>query len=210
MSHTMIIADDHPLMRSGICTEIEKHREYKVIGEANNGQELLELLKQRLPEVILLDVRMPGMRATTLVSKIQLRCPHCKIIILSAYDDAGIVKSLIDQGVDAYILKDEIQDVVIEALRTVLEEGGRWMSEKIRERYNSASAEAVGTDLISKREWPVIELLCEGLSNQDIAAELNIAKSTVSYHVSNILEKLKLNSRVEIVLWAKEHLDRQQ
>jgi DNA-binding NarL/FixJ family response regulator len=206
----MIIADDHPLMRSGICTEIEKHREYKVIGEANNGQELLELLKQRLPEVILLDVRMPGMRATTLVSKIQLRCPHCKIIILSAYDDAGIVKSLIDQGVDAYILKDEIQDVVIEALRTVLEEGGRWMSEKIRERYNSASAEAVGTDLISKREWPVIELLCEGLSNQDIAAELNIAKSTVSYHVSNILEKLKLNSRVEIVLWAKEHLDRQK
>lgn len=204
MTFTMIIADDHPLMRSGIRAEIEKYHEYRVIGQANNGEELLDLLKKRIPDVILLDVRMPGMRVNTLVTKIQIKCAHCKIIILSAYDDAGIVKSLIDQGVDAYILKDEIQDVVIEALRTVLIDNGRWMSEKIKERYDSASNDNGDTQLISQREWHVIELLCEGLSNQDIAEALNVTKSTVSYHVSNILEKLHFNSRVEIILWAKE------
>ena len=204
MAYTMIVADDHPIMRAGIVTVMAQHPEYIIIGQANNGEELINLLKGELPDVILLDVKMPGMQVHTVVSQIQLNCQECKIVVLSAYDDAGIVKSLIDQGVDAYILKDEIQDVVFEALECVLVRNERWMSEKVRERYNAASNETGRGMMLSQREWHVVHLLCEGLSNKDIAGQLNVSKSTVSYHVSNILERLGLNSRVEIVLWAKE------
>ena len=204
MTYTMIIADDHPLMRAGISTVMSHHPQYKIIAEASNGEELIAMLKKQLVDVILLDARMPGLRVNDIVAQIKNNCRQCRIVILSAFDDAGIVKSLIDQGVDAYILKDEMQDVVVEALETVLVKNERWMSERIKERYHSASNEDGVGRVLSEREWHVVQLLSEGLSNKDIATQLNVTKSTVSYHVSNILEKLQLSSRLEVALWAQQ------
>lgn len=202
MVYSMIIADDHPFVRAGICSVIEAHGGYKILGQASNGEELIHLLKLRHPDIVLLDVKMPGMKVNKLVSYIKVQCASCKIVILSAYDDPGIVKSLIDQGVDAYILKEEMQETVLDALQVVLEKNEIWMSEEVQYRYDSASNRKHSNGQISKREWNVIELLIKGYSNSEIAKELNISKSTVSYHVSNILSKLHLNSRGEIVAWS--------
>ena len=205
MVYSMIVADDHPIVRAGICSVIQAHGGYQIVGQANDGYELIQLLKLHQPDVILLDVRMPGMKVNKLVSYIQVNCSQCKIVVLSAYDDPGIVKSLIDQGVDGYILKDEMQEAVLDALQAILKEGKHWMSEGIQKRYDSATHHKPSTQLISEREWHVIELLKKGYSNQEIANELDITKSTVSYHVSNILGKLHLNSRLEIATWAIRH-----
>jgi len=202
MVYSMIIADDHPIVRAGICSVIEGLGDYKILGQASNGEELIQLLKINKPDVVLLDVKMPGMKASRLVSYIKGHHEGCKIVILSAYDDPGIVKSLIDQGVDAYILKEEMQETVLDALLTVLEKNERWISDDVQNRYDSASKRKLSNTGISKREWNVIELLKKGYSNVEIAKELNISKSTVSYHVSNILSKLQLNSRLEIVAWS--------
>lgn len=202
MAYSMIIADDHPIVRAGICSVIEAHGGYTILGQVSNGEELIQLLKTHHPDVVLLDVKMPGMKASKLVSYIHVHCEGCKIVILSAFDDPGIVKSLIDQGVDAYILKEEMQETVLDALLTVLEKNERWISEDVQNRYDSASKRKLSDTGISKREWNVIELLKKGYSNVEIAKELNISKSTVSYHVSNILSKLQLNSRLEIVAWS--------
>ncbi len=202
MAYSMIIADDHPIVRAGICSVIEAHGGYTILGQVSNGEELIQLLKIHHPDVILLDVKMPGLKGTKLVSYIPVHREDCKIVILSAFDDPGIVKSLIDQGVDAYILKEEMQETVLDALLAVLEKNERWISEDVQNRYDSASKRKHSNGQISKREWNVIELLKKGYSNIEIAKELNISKSTVSYHVSNILSKLNLNSRLEIVAWS--------
>ena len=202
MAYSMIIADDHPIVRAGICSAIESHGGYKILGQASNGEELIQLLKIYHPDAILLDVKMPGMKVNKLVSYIQVHGQGCKIMILSGYDDPGIVKSLIDQGIDAYILKEEMQETVLDALLTVLEKNEPWFSEDIQKRYDSTTKRNLPGTGISKREWNVIELLKKGNSNTEIAKELQISKSTVSYHVSNILSKLNLNSRLEIVAWS--------
>ena len=202
MAHSMIIADDHPIVRAGIVSVFEHQPEYNIIGQASNGQELVYLLRAGCPDLILLDVKMPGLKITALISIIRLTCPDAKILVLSAYDDAGIIKSVIDQGVDAYLLKDEMQDVLVEACDRVMREDICWLSERVVGIYQSASQHSPTGSLLSDREWHVIDLLQKGYSNKEIAAELNITKSTVSYHVSNVLGKLHLSSRLEIVLWA--------
>lgn len=202
MAYSMIIADDHPIVRAGIVSVFEHQPEFSIIGQASNGQELAYLLHAGCPDLILLDVKMPGLKITGLISFIRLNCSETKILVLSAYDDAGIIKTVIDQGVDAYILKDEMQDVLVEACDRVMTEDICWLSERVVNIYQSASHHSPTGSLLSEREWHVIDLLKKGYSNKEIAAELNITKSTVSYHVSNVLSKLHLTSRVEIVLWA--------
>ena len=204
MAYSMIIADDHPIVRAGIVAVFTNQEKYKIIGQASNGQELLYLLRGECPDVVLMDVKMPGMKIKALINFVHLNCPTTKVMVLSAYDDPGIIKTVIDEDVDAYLLKDEMQDILVKALDTVMEEGKVWMSERVADIYQSASTHSPTGSLLSDREWNVVELLKQGYSNKEIAQELDISKSTVSFHVSNILNKLQLSSRVEIVVWTNQ------
>jgi DNA-binding NarL/FixJ family response regulator len=198
----MIIADDHPIVRAGIVSVFEDQEKYRIIGQASNGQELIYLLRSDCPDVVLMDVKMPGMKVKSLISFVHLNCPDTKVIVLSAYDDPGIIKTVIDENVDAYLLKDEMQDVLVKAIDAVMEGNSVWMSDRVSEIYRSTSTHTPTGSLLSEREWNVVDLLKRGYSNKEIALELDISKSTVSFHVSNILSKLNLTSRVEIVVWA--------
>ena len=204
MAYSMIIADDHPIVRAGIVSVFANQEKYKIIGQASNGQELLYLLRAGCPDVVLMDVKMPGMKVKSLINFVHLNCPLTKIMVLSAYDDAGIIKTVIDENVDAYLLKDEMQDILVKAIDAVVEGDKVWMSDRVAEIYQSASTHTPTGSLLSEREWNVVDLLKRGYSNKEIAYELDISKSTVSFHVSNILNKLKLSSRVEIVVWANK------
>lgn len=204
MAYSMIIADDHPIVRAGVVSVFEDQEKYQIIGQASNGQELLYLLRIDCPDVVLMDVKMPGMKVKSLISFIHLNCPETKVIVLSAYDDAGIIKTVIDENVDAYLLKDEMQDVLVEAIDAAISGGSVWMSDRVAEIYQSTSTHTPTGSLLSDREWNVVDLLKRGYSNKEIAMELDISKSTVSFHVSNILNKLNLSSRVEIVVWANK------
>lgn len=204
MAYTMIIADDHPIVRAGIVSVFANQEKYEIIGQASNGQELLYLLRAGCPDVVLMDVKMPGMKVTSLINFIHLNCPEAKIMVLSAYDDAGIIKTVVDANVDAYLLKDEMQDILVKAIDAVVEGDKVWMSDRVSEIYQSASTHTPTGSLLSEREWNVVDLLKRGFSNKEIAYELDISKSTVSFHVSNILNKLRLSSRVEIVVWANK------
>lgn len=204
MAYSMIIADDHPIVRAGIVSVFANQEKYKIIGQASNGQELLYLLREGCPDVVLMDVKMPGMKVKSLINFVHLNCPLTKIMVLSAYDDAGIIKTVIDENVDAYLLKDEMQDILVKAIDAVVEGDKVWMSDRVAEIYQSACMHTSTGSLLSEREWNVVELLKRGYSNKEIAYELDISKSTVSFHVSNILNKLELSSRVEIVVWANK------
>ena len=204
MAYSMIIADDHPIVRAGIVSVFANQEKYRIIGQASNGHELLYLMRLDCPDVVLMDVKMPGMKVKSLINFVHLNCPLTKIMVLSAYDDAGIIKTVIDENVDAYLLKDEMQDILVKAIDAVVEGDKVWMSDRVAEIYQSASTHTPTGNLLSEREWNVVDLLKRGYSNKEIAYELDISKSTVSFHVSNILNKLKLSSRVEIVVWANK------
>ncbi len=204
MAYSMIIADDHPIVRAGIVSVFQDQEKYEIIGQASNGQELIYLLRVDCPDIVLMDVKMPGMKVKSLISFVHLNCPATKVIVLSAYDDPGIIKTVIDEDVDAYLLKEEMQDVLVKAIDAVVEGNSVWMSDRVSEIYQSTSTHTPTGSLLSEREWNVVDLLKRGYSNKEIALELDISKSTVSFHVSNILNKLNLSSRVEIVVWANK------
>ena len=204
MAYSMIIADDHPIVRAGVVSVFQGQEKYEIIAQASNGQELIYLLRDQHPDLVLLDVKMPGMKITSLINFVHLNCPDTKVLVLSAFDDPGIIKTVIDEKVDAYILKDEIGDTLIKAIDQVVERDQVWMSDRVAEIYQSASQHTPTESLLTEREWNVVDLLKQGYSNKEIAVELDISKSTVSFHVSNILDKLDLSSRVEIVVWANK------
>lgn len=199
----VLLADDHDLVRAGLRTVLRAHPEFSVIGEARNGDEAVSEAIRLKPELVVLDVRMPGTSGIEACREIRDALPETNILMLTSYADEKAVMAAIVAGASGFMLKEVRTEALLEAMR-VIGKGGTTLDatssaaviSQIR-RGNVVSAEDRLAEQLTEREQSVLELIAEGLTNREIGAQLYLSEKTIKHHVSDILSKLNLSRRVE-------------
>jgi two-component system, NarL family, response regulator len=193
----IMVVDDHPIVRSGLVLMINYTPNMEIVAEANNGLEAIELFRQQLPDVTLMDLRMPEMSGADAIAAIHQEFTDAKIIVLTTYDgDEDIYKGL-KAGAKGYIFKNAPVDEIIRAIK-VVNEGRKYIPPEVGEKLS----ERLNRPQLSNRELDVLKLVAKGLNNQQIASELYISESTVKYHINSVLSKLGVSDRTQATLVA--------
>jgi two-component system, NarL family, response regulator DegU len=200
------ITDDHPLIRQGIATILSFSERIGEVWEASDGAELLRLLKGYTPDVVLLDLQLPGMGGVEVCRLLNRDYPQVKIIILSMNDSPEMVELLIRLGAGGFISKGGDAQEVVQAIYAV-HDHGRYTNDLVFDalRWVSSNASQPGTHQLSKRELEVVRLICEGLTMKAIGQRLNISEKTVQNHRANIMEKLGVHNTAGIVRFAVQN-----
>ncbi|WP_423127763.1 response regulator [Gaoshiqia sp. Z1-71] len=201
----IILVDDHTLFRNGLRILLNSLNGYQVAGEAANGQEFIDLLETTPVDVVLLDIDMPVMDGIEAARKAIQKYPELKIITLSMYGEEDYYYKMVDAGVKGFLLKNSDMNEVKNALSTVYEGGNYFSSELLQTLVNSlrsSSRSKVPQSDLSEREIEILILICQGLSNQEIADQLFISKRTVDKHRANILEKSECKNTAQLVMYA--------
>jgi DNA-binding NarL/FixJ family response regulator len=190
----ILSVDDHALLRKGISALVNGEADMKLIAEASNGQEAIEAYRQHRPDVVLMDIQMPGMNGTEAIDRIRSEFPEARIIVLTTYTGDAQVMRALKAGARAYILKGHVHKELLETIR-VVKAGHKRIPPDIAEQL----AEHAADDALTQREIDVLRLIAAGNSNKLIADQLSIGESTVKSHVTNILSKLGANDRAHAV-----------
>jgi NarL family two-component system response regulator YdfI len=196
----ILIADDHLVVREGLRTILEVAEDLVPVGEAADGAEAVRLVGELAPDVVLMDLRMPGVDGIEAIRQIKAGYPGVEIVILTTYDDDAYIVQGLRAGARGYLLKDTGRQVLFEAIRAAAR-GESLLPSAVVEKVVAHLAEPkpVEAETLSKREREVLELLAQGAANKEIAAQLYIAERTVKAHVTSIFNKLGVNSRAEAV-----------
>lgn len=208
----IMIADDQQLIRDSLKIILEANKDFSVTDTVANGQEVLESIKKKKPDIILMDVRMPVMDGTVCTKYVKEKYPNIKVIILTTFDDDDFIFSALKYGASGYLLKGASTQELYKAIQTVYN-GGAMINPDIAEkvfRLFSKMAQAnyaiqvndKDTQNFSKHEWRVIQQVGLGLSNKEIAAKLFLSEGTVRNYISKILDKLQLRDRTQLAIWA--------
>lgn len=202
---TILLIDDHPMLRNGVKQLIALDTSLKVIGEASNGEQGVELAKQLDPDLILLDLNMPGMNGLDTLDSMRQTSLSGRIVVFSVSNHEDDVVTALKRGADGYLLKDMEPEDLLTALhnaaagKMVLSEAlTPVLAASLRESRPSGDRDIQS---LTPRERDIIKLIAEGLPNKMIARRLNITESTVKVHVKHLLKKMKLKSRVEAAVW---------
>lgn len=199
------IVDDHAMVRSGLAAFLSVADDLELVGEAENGQQALRLCAEERPDVVLMDLVMPGMDGVQTTRAIRERFPEIRVIALTSFPEDRLVQDVLEAGALSYLLKNVGADELARAIRAAREGRSTLAPEAARVLIQRAtSAPAPGHDL-SPREREVLALMVHGLSNPEIADRLVVGRSTIKFHVSSILGKLGVQSRTEAVALAVQH-----
>ena len=206
----VLIVDDHALFRRGLQMVLKQEPDLDVVGEAGDGVEAVEKAQELMPDVVLMDVRMPGQSGIKATEQIRELLPHVKILMLTISDEEADLYDAIKAGASGYLLKEISIDDVAEAVRSVWHGQSRIspsMASKLLTEFAAMSKRAderqqLPAPRLTDREMDVLKLVAQGLNNRDIARDLFISENTVKNHIRNILEKLHLHSRMEAVVYA--------
>jgi two-component system, NarL family, response regulator len=190
----ILCADDHPLIRSGLHAVVNQEPDMRMVAEAANGEEAIELYRQHRPDVVLMDLRMPVMDGLTATTAILGEFPEARIIALTTYEGDDDIHRALSVGARGYLLKDTMRSELLGVIRTV-HAGGRAIPPAVAARL----AEYTPRVELTVREREVLHLMAKGFSNGDIARLLGRTESTMKVHVSNILAKLGVTDRTEAV-----------
>ena len=200
----VVVADDHPIVRAGITAALSHHSQIEVCGEAVNGDEALQVVQISAPDVLVLDISMPGLQATEVLNRAGALPTPPWILILTFHCDLENILSMLKAGAKGYVLKDEDPAVIVEAVQAVAH-GQTWLSAAVTAMLVSHATQGMagsGEPAFSTREREVLRLLAEGKDNQRIGAMLGITERTVRYHLRNIYDKLGVRRRGEAIVWA--------
>lgn len=200
----VVLADDHPLVRSGIKTTLAGERDIHLSGEATNGNEAQALIREQEPHVLLLDLNMSGASPLNTLSFVKEASPHTKVLVLTAYDDESYIRGLVDAGCAGYLLKDEAAEALVHAIRTVAA-GGTWFSKTVLDKMMKWSQDEVRHNSafdLTKREREILGVMAQGWDNKRISEEFSLAEQTVRNYVSRIYDKLNMHTRAEVIVWA--------
>lgn len=206
----IVLADDHWLMRDEMRRILERHPDLGVVGEAEDGQQALELVARLQPDIIILDIRMPKASGVEVLEKMREISPKTKALMLTAYDDDDYILALMEAGASGYLLKTARADELVDAVRRV--NAGEivlhpQVAVKVARFWARNKEQLASTEQLSPRELEVIQLAARGLRNRAIAEKLSISNRTVEGHLNSIFGKLGVSSRVEAVLYAlSQHL----
>jgi two-component system NarL family response regulator len=188
----ILVAEDHLVARVGVGTIVNMQPDMSVVAEASNGQQAVEMYRQHLPDVALLDMRMPVMTGVEAAVAIRKDHPHARMIALTTYGGDEDIRRALAAGVQAYLTKDVLHDELIKAIRAV-HSGHTYLPAAVA----AALAAQMPRPDLSARELQVLELIVRGLANKQIAYSLSIAEHTVKNHVKNILSKLGVQDRTQ-------------
>ncbi len=196
----IVLVDDHKLVRDGIRTLLERSPDFRVVGEADNGADAVQLCKKTNPELVLMDIGLPGMNGIEATTELLRHCPGIKVAILSMYDDENSVVSAIRSGARAFVLKKASSSELLDALRTVAR-GGSYLSsqvsDKLLQRIQRGDLETndkTPLDQLSPRELQVLRMVAEGKTSKDIAVMLDLGLQTVRSYRKTMMKKLGVNN----------------
>jgi DNA-binding NarL/FixJ family response regulator len=190
----VVIADDHPVVRSGIRDMLDAADDLTVVGEAADGADALRVVDAEQPDVLLLDMEMPELTGIEVAQRLQEASSPVRLLALSSYDDQEYVRGLLENGASGYLTKENAPELIVEAVRAVARGEVRWF-------VQPASAPEEAPDL-TPREEDVLRLIARGHSNEEVAEELHLAESTVRKHATNVYRKLGVDSAREAIAWA--------
>lgn len=204
---TIVLVDDHAVVRSGLRLLLDAQEDMEVIGEAGNSKDATFRARALQPDVILLDVVMPGESGIEALPRLLKESPKTKVLVLSMQDDPRYVREAFAAGASGYVLKEAADEEVVSAVREIAG-GGHYVHPALGARMVAAEAEeraAAEADPLSEREREVLRLLALGHTNQEIAQELYISVRTAESHRAHIMQKLRLATRAELVRYALSH-----
>jgi NarL family two-component system response regulator LiaR len=205
---SILIADDHALVREGTRERLEREEDFEVVGEAADGEEALRLASQLKPDVAVVDIAMPKLNGIEAAKQIKKTQAGTAVLVLSAYDDDQYIYAVLEAGADGYLLKNVRGHQLVDAIRDV--SAGEvvldpHVARKVVQWFSSLSQGRLpqgGGDYLSERELEVLKLAAKGLSNKEIASQLALSVRTVQSHLGHIFDKLAVSSRTEAVLRA--------
>ncbi|MER2128024.1 response regulator transcription factor [Solibacillus sp.] len=199
----LVIIDDHQIVREGIRLILETQPDYVVIGEAEHGQQALELLATITPDVILLDLNMPILDGISFLKKWAVRYKHIPVIVLTTYTESHLLIEAIAQGVSSYLLKDTGREKLFATIEAALR-GETLLQPEMLQLLMKAQAESMKESLFTKKEIFVLRALSRGLSNKEIALEMDVAERTVKSYLTTIYSKLGVKTRAQAIVEAYE------
>lgn len=203
----VMLVDDHPIVRAGIRTLLEEAPDICIVGESNNGAEVLSMVNALAPDILLLDMEMPGLSGVEVARQLNEHNSPVRVLALSAHDDQQYITSLLASGAAGYLIKEEAATKILEAVRGVAQGKEGWLSRQVAAQMT----DWVQTDRsdpphpLSEREHEVLLLIVAGKTNQEIGRELGISEKTVEKHVGSIFVKLNVSSRVEAAVYAVQN-----
>jgi NarL family two-component system response regulator LiaR len=203
---TILIADDHEVVRNGIRAYLETIPDFQVVGEASSGEEALEMVSDQIPDIVLLDLIMPGIDGIETTRRIKQISPRTQVVVLTSYHEDVHIFPALKAGAISYILKDMKMEKLVEALHRAVQ-GEVTLHPRVAARVlqnirgENGEEQPLFTDL-TDRETDVLKLIASGLTNSQIAEKLVISENTVKGHVSNILSKLHLADRTQVAVYA--------
>lgn len=198
----VLIADDHPLIIAGIRRTIEHVDDMHVVGEAQSGAELVQLIERRRPDIVLMDLRMPGVTGTEMIELIHERWPDTKTVVLSACDDAPVIESALEAGASAYVLKTAGSLDITSILRQAA--NGEVLPAPVTMPPRSAPAEP-DVPALTERERDILARVAAGMTTAAISRELWVSEHTIKFHLTNIYRKLGVPNRAAAVRYALDH-----
>jgi DNA-binding NarL/FixJ family response regulator len=200
----VLIADDHPLVRAGLVALLQAELDIHVVGQAANGDEAVRDALLTRPDVVLLDVYMPGKDGLTALREIKQTLPEARCIMLTGFDDAAPVLQAVEAGADGFLSKQAAPDELVRAIRAILQ--GEAVLDPAATRHLIGAYHArPDAPSLTTTELRVLRLLATGLSNRDLARDMGVSVRTVTSHVQHILDKLGVQNRVEAALYARDH-----
>jgi two-component system, NarL family, response regulator LiaR len=199
----ILIADDHPVVRQGLSGLLIPRNGMEVVGEATDGRQAVELADQLQPDVIMMDMVMPGLNGSDATAQILARNPHAHILILTSFGEEEKLVEAINAGAIGCLLKDSQPDDLLHAIRSVHRGQISIPTSLALKMMNMSPHTAKPESPLTVREQEIAALVAEGYSNKEIAQSLSVSSNTIRSHISNILRKLKLSNRTQLAIYAK-------
>jgi len=204
----IVLADDHTIVRQGMAKLLDEQPDLQVVGEATNGQAVIDMAIELQPDIIVMDIAMPRLNGIEAAKRVRKALPKCKIIILSMYSHEHYIHQLMETGISGYLLKDSSGQDIIKAIRAALKNKTSMspvISQKVEDAYLSPQKKMTRErryESLSNREREIFQLIAEGYATKKISEMLYISTSTVKTHRAKIMEKLSLTSPVELSKFA--------
>ncbi len=210
MAISIILADDHPVVRRGMQALLESEQDFSIVGVASDGLEAVELTERLKPDVLVLDLMMPGLSGLEALRILRERSPRTRIVILSMYSSSAFVAQALQNGAVGYVLKECTEENLVRAVREAAV-GRRFLSPPVTEIAIDAYIEQSKTgpfdphETLTPRQREVLQLAAEGKTNAEIAARLNISQRTVENHRATLMQRLGLQNQTELIRHAMRH-----
>ncbi|WP_447588320.1 response regulator [Aquipseudomonas campi] len=200
----ILIADDHAIMREGLKHVLHQADDFEVVGEADNGVSLMQLMRSLEIDLLLLDMNMPGLHGETLITRLHAKYPHLPILVLSMHNEPQIAQRALRAGASGYLTKDRGPDILLTAVRRV-SAGERYLDDQLALKialHSSGLKQYQHLDHLSNREFQIMRLLASGHSVNEIAAQLMISNKTVSTHKAHLMEKMGFDNNADLIRYS--------